>query len=458
MKGGIYMQGVIVNVMKKAKQTQAVANMHGHNAQIGKATGNRDDSLRKYNFDVLAMQGEATVDNYNKYFKTHAHVGYNAHQEELAEGDFVVPRLYDKVSRVESIIVCPPTKVLLSEIDKFDFSEVQLFFDDYINNFIRKDEKFKDVKILSAKVHCNEVYYPRFEEVKQPDGTSKLKRLSREESIKRAYVKVHMHMDFIPLVQAEKGGKTFLKLSSNDLWKAKGRYFKSYTEYNDRCHDAVGKEYGLDRGQKWVDWDERVQKKENGEAVKEARTLADWQLDKDEEETQRYIAQLEEEKAKATDEARKQIEAEIEAVKAESTKEFERKQHEYAMQLKQMEVQKQRSEAEVDAIRKRKQQMVDEYNKKVAEYDELQAEIDAGMEQLRSKKEWIDKMFDVLDDEAKVFVNIELRLKEKSITPQKALQDIVEMGLDEKLKHFKEQSAREHTPNLHRLAQDREDR
>ena len=38
------------------------------------------------------------------------------------------------------------------------------------------------------------------------------------------------------------------------------------------------------------------------------------------------------------------------------TKEFERKQHEYAMQLKQMEVQKQRSEAEVDAIRKRKQQ------------------------------------------------------------------------------------------------------
>lgn len=458
MKGGIYMQGVIVNVMKKAKQTQAVANMHGHNAQIGKATGNRDDSLRKYNFDVLAMQGEATVDNYNKYFKTHAHVGYNAHQEELAEGDFVVPRLYDKVSRVESIIVCPPTKVLLSEIDKFDFSEVQLFFDDYINNFIRKDEKFKDVKILSAKVHCNEVYYPRFEEVKQPDGTSKLKRLSREESIKRAYVKVHMHMDFIPLVQAEKGGKTFLKLSSNDLWKAKGRYFKSYTEYNDRCHDAVGKEYGLDRGQKWVDWDERVQKKENGELVKEARSLADWQLDKDEEETQRYIAQLEADKARATDEAKKQIEAEIEAVKAESTKEFERKQHEYAMQLKRLEDEKKIGEAQVDAIRKKKQQMIDDYDKAVAEYDELQAEIDAGMEQLRSKKEWIDKMFDVLDDEAKVFVNIELRLKEKSITPQKALQDIIEMGLDEKLKHFKEQSAREHTPNLHRLAQDRDDR
>ena len=454
------MEGVIVNVMKKARQAKAVANMYGHNAQLGNATGNRDDSLRKYNFDVLAMQGEPTIDNYNKYFKTHAHVGYNAHQEELAEGDFVVPRLYDKISRVESIIVCPPTKVLLSEIDKFDFSEVQLFFDDYINNFIRKDEKFKDVKILSAKVHCNEVYYPRFEETGElnPDGKPKLRRLSREESIKRAYVKVHMHMDFIPLVQAEKGGKTFLKLSSKDLWKAKGRYFKSFTEYNDRCHDAVGIAYGLDRGQKWVDWDERVQKKENGEAVKEARTLADWQLDKDEEETQRYIEQLREEAKVAGDEAKKQIEAEIEAVKAESTKEFERKQHEYAMQLKQLESEKKIGEAEVDAIKKKKQKMIDDYDKAVAEYDALQAEIDAGMEQLRSKKEWIDKMFDVLEDEAKVFVNIELRLKEKSITPQKALQDIIDLGLDEKLKHFKEQSAREHTPNLHRLAQDRDDR
>lgn len=430
------MEGVIVNVMKKAKQTQAVANLRGHNAQLGKATGNRDDSLRKYNFDALAMQGEAPVDNYNKYFKTHAHVGYNAHEEELAEGDFVVPRLYDKVSRVESIIVCPPTKVLLSEIDKFDFSEVQLFFDDYINNFIRKDEKFKNVKILSAKVHCNEVYYPRFEETGElnPDGKPRLRRLSREESIKRAYIKVHMHMDFIPLVQAEKGGKKFLKLSSNDLWKAKGRYFKSYTEFNDRCHEAVGKEYGLDRGQKWVDWDERVQKKENGELVKEARKLADWQLDNDEEETKRYISQLEEDKIKATDEVRKQIEAEIEAVKAESAKEFERKQHEYAMQLK-------KTQEDVDALNEEKTKAI----KEVQEYNEK-------VKAVMAKQEWLDKMSANLSDEGKALIYIENKLRNKEMTFTEAKDQIQEWGLEDMLNHYKDQSARENTPNLHRLA------
>lgn len=80
------------------------------------------------------------------------------------------------------------------------------------------------------------------------------------------------------------------------------------------------------------------------------------------------------------------------------------------------------------------------------------------MEQLRNKKEWIEKMFKALDDEAKVLVNIELRLKEKSMSPKEALQDIYDLGLDEKLRRFKEESAREHTPNLHRLAQDRDGR
>lgn len=58
-----------------------------------------------------------------------------------------------------------------------------VFFDDYIHNFIKQDSKFKNVKVLSAKVHCNEVYYPRYEEIEK-DGTTKLRRLSREESAK----------------------------------------------------------------------------------------------------------------------------------------------------------------------------------------------------------------------------------------------------------------------------------
>lgn len=41
------------------------------------------------------------------------------------------------------------------------------------------------------------------------------------------------------------------------------------------------------------------------------------------------------------------------------------------MQLKQLEDEKKIGEAEVDAIKKKKQEMIDDYDKKVAEYDEL---------------------------------------------------------------------------------------
>lgn len=345
------MEGILINIMSKAKKTRAITDLRGHNAQSGKATGNRDDKYKKYNFDVLEMQGIKSVDNYNKYFKQHAHVGYNAHKEELAEGDFVVPRLNDTITRVESIIVCPPVKVLASEIDKFDFSEVQCFFDDYIHEFMKKDSKFKDVKILSAKVHCNEVYYPRFEEtnIYNPDGSKRLRRLSRQESIERAYIKIHMHVDYIPLVEVEKNGIKYLKLSSNDLWKAqKGRYFDSFREFNDRFFEAVGKGYGLDRGQKWEEWDVRVQKKNNGELVKENRRLSDWQLDREDEYTKRYLAQLQEEIKTASKEQKAKLEEEIKQLEDETfgafektqralAKEIDDKKKEHARKIKQME-------------------------------------------------------------------------------------------------------------------------
>lgn len=67
------MAGVVINIMSKAKKTKAISNLLAHNKQAGKATGNRDDNYKKYNFDVLEMQGEKSIDNYNKYFKEHAH-------------------------------------------------------------------------------------------------------------------------------------------------------------------------------------------------------------------------------------------------------------------------------------------------------------------------------------------------------------------------------------------------
>lgn len=464
------MEGVVINIMSKAKKTKAISNLSAHNKQAGKATGNRDDNYKKYNFDVLEMQSEKSIDNYNKYFKEHAHVGYNAHKEELEEGDFVVPRLNDTITKVESIIVAPPIKILLKDIDKFDFTEAQCFFDDYIHNFIKQDSKFKDVKVLSAKVHCNEVYYPRYEEIEK-DGTTKLRRLSREESVNRSYVKVHMHMDYIPLIEAEKNGKKFLKLSSNDLWKSeKGRYFDSFREFNDRFYEAVGKSYNLERGQKWEEWDVRVQKRNNGELVKENTRLADWQLNNDEELNKKYKKQLEEEIKTASEEAKKQLQEEIAQLEAESFDEFERNQREYARQLKQMEEQKNKIEHDLKNISDEKadaQRMLSDIqmqaDSEYKDYIKMHDDIEKAIEELTVTEAEIEKrqninsqIFKELEADRKVLANIERRLKRNEITMQEANKVIDDYSLDDKIKLFKEESAKEYTPNLHHLANSRE--
>lgn len=462
------MEGVGINIMSKAKKTKAISNLSAHNKQAGKATGNRDDNYKKYNFDVLEMQSEKSIDNYNKYFKEHAHVGYNAHKEELGEGDFVVPRLNDTITKVESIIVAPPIKILLKDIDKFDFTEAQCFFDDYIYNFIKQDSKFKDVKVLSAKVHCNEVYYPRYEEI---DGTTKLRRLSREESVEKAYVKVHMHIDYIPLIETEKDGKKFLKLSSNDLWKSeKGRYFDSFREFNDRFHKTVGKHYGLERGQKWEEWDVRVQKRNNGELVKENTRLADWQLNHDEELNKKYKKQLEEEIKTASEEAKKQLQEEIAQLEAESFDEFEKNQKEFARQLKQMEEQKNKIEHDLKNISDEKadaQRILSniqmQADSEYKDYIKMHDDIEKAIEELTVTEAEIEKrqninsqIFKELEADRKVLANIERRLKRNEITMQEANKVIDDYSLDDKIKLFKEESAKEHTPNLHNLANSRE--
>lgn len=403
------MEGTVINVMSKAKTKSASKNLGWHNSQKGKPTGNRDDDYKKYNFDVLAMQGVETIENYNKYFKEHAHIGYNAHKEELSEGDFIVPRNNDTISKIESIIVAPPVKILVKDIDSFDFTEVQCFFDDYIHSFIKKDSRFKDVKILSAKVHCNEVYYPRFEEITQPDGTTRLRRLSREESVDKAYIKVHMHLDYIPLIQAEKDGIKFLKLSSKDIWKAeKGKYFNSFTEFNDRFHNAVGKSYGLDRGQKWEEWDLRVQKKRNGELVKENRVLSQWQLDIDEELNRRYIAQLEEEKAQyeADTEQAKRIMEEIELQRTERYDDFIKAQQQYKKE----------------------------------------------MEELKRKEERLQQKIKSLDESTRQLIHIEVLLQNQKMTKQEAVETIKELGLDDKMVAFDNNRAKRYAPNLYQMA------
>ena len=72
------MEGIVINVMSKAKKPAQSRSISGHNYQVGKPTGNRDDSLKMYNFDILEMEGMETVQNYNKFIKQHMHVGYKA--------------------------------------------------------------------------------------------------------------------------------------------------------------------------------------------------------------------------------------------------------------------------------------------------------------------------------------------------------------------------------------------
>ena len=282
--------GVLVNVMSEYKSLNSANNEGFHIRQEGKAVGNRDDGLKKENMNILESMGVTPVTNYRKYFNKHKHVGYNAYKEEFGEGDFVLPRDGKDVTKMEGLIVCMPEKIYLKDLLKgnFDKKRIISFCKDYIKKFLRMDEKFKDCKILDAVLHMNEVYYPAFEETEE----GRLRRLTEKEKRERAYVKPHMHIDYIPLVKAEKKGKEYLKLSRKEVWKSKGKYYDSYREFNDRCHKAVGESYGYERGAKWEDFSERVIKKANGEKVKEYKKMKDYQFDETVREYQQYELQL----------------------------------------------------------------------------------------------------------------------------------------------------------------------
>lgn len=450
--------------MSKAKKPSQSRNLSVHNYQTGKATGNRDDSLKSYNFDVLAAHGMETVQNYNKYVKQHMHVGYKAHKEELEKGDFVLPRDGSDITKVESIIVSPDVKVPLKDIKNFDFSELMLFFDDYIFEFLKKDSKFKDIKILSAKVHRNEVFYPRFKEVEE-DGKKKLVKLSKKESCELAYIKPHMHIDYIPLVEAEKDGVKYLKCSSKELWRAeKGRYFDSFREYNDRMYEAIGKAYGLDRGQKWEEWDVRVQKKNNGQAVKKTIRLSEWQILREEDMNARYVKQLEEDRKKysSKSEEYKKLTTEIEKQQQEKYSDFLEAENEYKKKLEQMQESiKLSSEAAKKAEEKRKKEMkeTDEViattTKLKQQEQQLQREVNAKIFELMEEKKKYEEVYanaaikySSADAKLRTITRIEIALQEQRMTKEQAVQEIKKENLVEDVRSLSPEAA----PELSKLS------
>lgn len=142
--------------------------------------------------------------------------------------------------------------------------------------------------------------------------------------------------------------------------------------------------------------------------VKENRALSQWQLDIDEELNKRYIAQLEEEKAKyeADTKQAKQIMEEIEL---------------------------QRKEKYADFIKEQRQ-----YKKE--------------MEELKRKEERLQKQIQSVDEQTRQLIHIEVLLQNHKMTKQEAVDTIKELGLDEKVVAFRESRAKRYAPNLHQIA------
>lgn len=140
---------------------------------------------------------------------------------------------------LDDFIVYPPYE----KIAKMSFEEQEALFK---KELVAIQKYFPDMIILSANVHRDEEFHPKDEEMKAlfPEGK----------------VTPHMHVIAIPIVHDKK--IDYKKISITELWKGKF----SYRKFQDYMYDAVGKEYGFDRGE-LHDYDE-VQKHLEVEAFK----------------------------------------------------------------------------------------------------------------------------------------------------------------------------------------------
>lgn len=200
---------------------------------------------------------------------------------------------------MDTMIISPGFRIPANEQAIVDFMESgnMQFFYDYVNEFMANDPKLKQCKILSAIVHFDEVHFPRSEYDENGDW---VRDYTDEESLQLAYIPIHMHVNYIPLTkEKDKDGKEYLKLSHKEIWRSeKGKYWQSYKEFNDRQFEAVGKKYGLGRGNIWEDWKTRIQEAENGKKAKKKRDLTNFIMDQEQKRVdgiKKQQAQLQEE-------------------------------------------------------------------------------------------------------------------------------------------------------------------
>lgn len=132
---------------------------------------------------------------------------------------------------------------------------------------------------MSAIVHFDEVHFPKSE---FDEAGKWIRDLTEEESIERAYIPVHMHICYIPLSkQVSKDGIEYLKLDHNSVWKGDGcKYWQTFTQFNDKCYEKLGKIFDVNRGEVWEDWKDRTTSTD--EVVKKQRKLNDYKKDQEE--------------------------------------------------------------------------------------------------------------------------------------------------------------------------------
>lgn len=76
------------------------------------------------------------------------------------------------------------------------------------------------------------------------------------------------------------------------------------------------------------------------------------------------------------------------------------------------------------------------------------------MEELKRKKERLQKKIQSVDEQTRQLIHIEVLLQNQKMTKQEAIETIKELGLDEKIVAFSESRAKRYAPNLHQIAGD----
>lgn len=187
-----------------------------HNFRTLKNYGNKniDASLTHLNTCIVnnLKDGETYLTAFNRLYESGEF-----------KGQLKVQRAEEKQTKfVDEFLVYPPSE----KIKEMSLEEQEAFFKKELQAI---QKYFTDIIILSANIHRDEAFHPKDEEMKAlfPEGK----------------VTPHMHVIAIPIVHDKK--KDCKRISITELWK--GQF--SYRKFQDYMYNAVGKEYGFDRGE-----------------------------------------------------------------------------------------------------------------------------------------------------------------------------------------------------------------